>query len=586
MSPTILKYPNFEKQFTITVDASKKACGFILSQKHGDTDLPIYYGSRNFTKGEQNKSTIEQDLLAIYYAIKYFRPYVYGTSFIVKSDHKPLVYLFGLKDPSSKLTRIRLELEEYNFSVEHIKGTKNVTADALSRISIDELKNIHNESIFVTTRSMIQKENIDENENINETQQCIEKPKIIEHEMNKVDRNIPRIITKLQNEKDQPEKITISAYQKFKRLFEIDMSHTIINEKFFLEKTFSKLEKLANNLKITKLQWPINDAIFDYCTITHFKAAGKEFLNNLEIILIENPKLITNEEEKFNILNNFHNNPIFGGHTGQKKLFAKLRANYYWKNMSRDVAKFVRNCPKCTVNKVKSKTIEKMKITPTPQRAFDIVILDTIGPLPKSIHGNQYAVTLMCDLTKYLVTAPIQNKDSKTVAKAIFENFILNYGPMKNIRTDLGTEYKSQTIEELFKLLKINHTFSTAYHQTLGTIERNHRVLNEYLRAYLNEKHDDWDTYLKYFTFCYNINAQSSLGNMYTPFELVFAKKPNLTEILNGKVDPVYNIENYAKEMKYRIQTANETARKLIEKSKMKNKQNYDKKAKPINTNK
>jgi len=47
--------------------------------------------------------------------------------------------------------------------------------------------------------------------------------------------------------------------------------------------------------------------------------------------------------------------------------------------------------------------------------------VDTIGPLPKTEKGNEYAVTLICDLTKYLVTIPIQNKSAKTVAKAILE---------------------------------------------------------------------------------------------------------------------------------------------------------------------
>jgi len=43
--------------------------------------------------------------------------------------------------------------------------------------------------------------------------------------------------------------------------------------------------------------------------------------------------------------------------------------------------------------------------------AFDRVIVDTIGPLPKSeqMNKNEYAVTLICDLTKYLVAIPIQN---------------------------------------------------------------------------------------------------------------------------------------------------------------------------------
>ena len=80
-----------------------------------------------------------------------------------------------------------------------------------------------------------------------------------------------------------------------------------------------------------------------------------------------------------------------------------------------------------------------MIITETPNKPFDIVCVDTIGPFPRSIHGNKYAVTLICDLTKYLVTIPILNKSAKTIVKAIFENFVLAYGPMKTVILYTGT---------------------------------------------------------------------------------------------------------------------------------------------------
>lgn len=70
----------------------------------------------------------------------HYRHYLYGTEFMVRSDHKPFVYLYRLKETNAKLTRLRLELAEYNFSIEHIKDKDNVVADALSRISIDDIR--------------------------------------------------------------------------------------------------------------------------------------------------------------------------------------------------------------------------------------------------------------------------------------------------------------------------------------------------------------------------------------------------------------------------------------------------------------
>ena len=122
-------------------------------------DLPIYFASKSFSHSEQQKPIIELELLAIHFAITQFRPYVYGTSFIVRSDHKALVYLFNIKYSSSKLTHIRLQLSEYNFTFEYIKGKSNGGADALSRISIDELKNNDNNQVLVMTRAMSKGQN-------------------------------------------------------------------------------------------------------------------------------------------------------------------------------------------------------------------------------------------------------------------------------------------------------------------------------------------------------------------------------------------------------------------------------------------
>lgn len=147
VSPPILAYPDFDKQFVLITDASDKACGAVLAQEYDGIDRPIAYFSRSFIKGELNKSTIEKELLAIYFAIKHFEPYLYGRKFVVKSDHRPLVHLFGMTKPTNRLTRIRLDLEEFDFEIQYIKGADNVVADALSRITIDEL------SMLVTTRA-------------------------------------------------------------------------------------------------------------------------------------------------------------------------------------------------------------------------------------------------------------------------------------------------------------------------------------------------------------------------------------------------------------------------------------------------
>lgn len=91
-----------------------------------------------------NLSSIYMELLAIIYALKHFRPYVYGRFFLIYTDHRPLVYLVNLKNPSSRLMRWKLELSEYDFNIIHKPGRLNSNADALSRIEItpDEILGI------------------------------------------------------------------------------------------------------------------------------------------------------------------------------------------------------------------------------------------------------------------------------------------------------------------------------------------------------------------------------------------------------------------------------------------------------------
>lgn len=326
----------------------------------------------------------------------------------------------------------------------------------------------------------------------------------------------------------------------------------------------------------------MNDSIFTAVNIDDFKEACDSVLNKLKIILTKPLLKIDNESEKQRLISKYHNDPLVGGHVGRNKLIAKLKERYIWKNLSKDVARAVKNCTKCIQNKVRSATREPMKLTPTPQSSFDIVIIDTIGPLQKSDSGNQYAVTMICDLTKYLVTAPIPDKSAKSVARAIFEKLILIYGPMKSLRSDKGTEYENSVLAELSHLMNIEQKITTAYHhQSVGSIERNHRTFNEYIRSFV-ENMSTWDTYLRYFTFLYNITKSSCFKNRYSPYELVFGKLANSMEFLENEIQPLYNIDNYAREIKYRLQVANKRAIELLDVMKKKNKYYYDKKINPI----
>lgn len=107
-----LNIQTFQKPFNLTTGTIQVALGVVLSQGPIGQNLPVAYASRTLNNSEQNYSIIERKLLAIIWAAKYFRPYLYGRKFNIIMDHKPLQWLFSYKDPSSKLLRWSNKVEE------------------------------------------------------------------------------------------------------------------------------------------------------------------------------------------------------------------------------------------------------------------------------------------------------------------------------------------------------------------------------------------------------------------------------------------------------------------------------------------
>lgn len=127
----VLRFPDYNKEFTLTTDASNVGLGAVLSQD----GHPCCFISRTLNGAEQNYSTSEKELLAIVWATQRLRQYLLGRSFNIQTDHQALKWLHNVKNPSSRLLRWRLRLEEFNYkSIDYIKGKENKVADCLSRL--------------------------------------------------------------------------------------------------------------------------------------------------------------------------------------------------------------------------------------------------------------------------------------------------------------------------------------------------------------------------------------------------------------------------------------------------------------------
>jgi hypothetical protein len=128
----VLAYPNFELSFILTTDASKVAVAALIPSPRWGRN-PIACASRQLNKAEQSYAASEIEKLALVWATKYFRCYLYGKKFLVRTDHSALTYLRNFPENNSRLLRWSLKLSELDFTVEHRAGSKIPHVDALSR---------------------------------------------------------------------------------------------------------------------------------------------------------------------------------------------------------------------------------------------------------------------------------------------------------------------------------------------------------------------------------------------------------------------------------------------------------------------
>jgi hypothetical protein len=105
-----------------------------LNQGEIGKDQPPAFARSTFNTAERNYSTTGRQMAAIVRAVKQFRPHVLGRPFYIMTNHKPLKCVFSVKDPSSRLLRWRLELEENDFKIHYRSGKTSSHADFLSRI--------------------------------------------------------------------------------------------------------------------------------------------------------------------------------------------------------------------------------------------------------------------------------------------------------------------------------------------------------------------------------------------------------------------------------------------------------------------
>lgn len=565
-----LAFPDFSNGalFYSTTDASNTAIGSCLSQGTLPHDRPIYFFSKTLNETQRKYSTIEKELLAIVESIKAFRPYLYGRYFVLITDHKPLCYLFNMKECNSRLFRQKIELLDYNFKIIYRPGAQNHVADALSRIeplTINEMLKINQErEIFAITRAQSNQNNAPENLRYT----IEEKDGIILNKRNQdlIFHLIPEENNSLKNK--LMDKFGITVFSKDWKIYNKVHFYKIISNQFANrqnEKTTG--ECIKEILNFYKEKYAEHIAInIDFDNLRHYIHFKSTFLEifaseQLTTTFYLNKILELKEKEDIEKIMELYHQTLLGGHIGTEKMYKTISKFYKWNGMTNDIKNYVKKCTVCEKTKVITNTKVPMDISSLGEMLFDHCYIDFVGPIPQSENGNKYIFTAICDLTKFLVAIPTVDCTALTAAKCLLEHIICRYNFPSKLISDNASNFISKVIKDLSTLFTIKKIFTTPYHPQANIVERAHRTLNAYLRANTDKNKDTWDQLLKFATFAYNNSIHSTTG--FTPHELAHEFKIQIPSHLT-KQKITYNYDNLADLTRNNIAKALEVAKEHL----------------------
>lgn len=139
---TVLAHYDPHLEIGISCDASDVGIGAVLFHRYPDgSERPIANASKTLTPTQRRYSQIQREALAVIFGLKKFHHFLYARHFILITDHKPLVAIFGPTKgipamAANRLARWALTLSQYDYTVEYRPTKEHGNADALSRLPL------------------------------------------------------------------------------------------------------------------------------------------------------------------------------------------------------------------------------------------------------------------------------------------------------------------------------------------------------------------------------------------------------------------------------------------------------------------
>ncbi|KAF1330411.1 polyprotein, partial [Globisporangium splendens] len=566
-APT-LRLPDFDRQFTVTTDASGYCMGGVLSQKIGGFDAPIAFYSKKFGQYEEKWPAHEKELLAIKFALSKWRHYLHGRQFDVFTDNSACRWMLHHPKVTPKLARMLTFFSQFDFVLHHVKGSTNVVADALSRPGPEEVKQSDELPVVSTP----------------EVHAC-------DDACHARSQSISRHVVSaafLRHLPDSDCSVFLSAvdFRGKRRAVAVrqEQVHTVDTQwaSVHLSEATKKAFQAGYSRDPSFAEvWQSREGNEKF-----EKRNGLLFLRTkhpvLRLCVPNSSKLVTD------VIQEFHDAPV-AAHPGVRRTQLKAAQWYYWPALEKDIHEYVGSCQTCARWKSNNrKKIGLMMPIPTPQECWDVVSMDFIIGFPMSEGFDAIFVTVdkLSKRPKYHPTH--STADAEGTAKVFFEAVVRHHGLPKVIISDRDPKFTSDFWKSLTKLMGIKLSMTTSHRaQADGQTERQNLVLEDALRCMVSYHGDDWVSHLGTIEFAHATLVNES--TKFTPFEVDTGRKVrNLIAqefgVDEGNFEPV-NIAEFAKNFAEKRQQVVKLAQENLKQAQERQKKYYDRKRREVEFN-
>ena len=444
----VLAYPQFGQRFLLETDASGVGLGAVLSQQQPDKTIrPIAFASRTLQQHERNYGISELEALGVVWAVKHFRHYLYGHPCTVYTDHEALKSLLNTPQPSGKLARWGMAIQELDLAIEYRPGNSNARADALSRYPQSLLDSPLGKTCADTVVAAIQAQEISAKSGEEDSLDTLA-------ERQQADPTLNPVITYLETGELPSD------------------------------------DRLARELVLSRDLYSLEDGVL------------------YRVMPDKTRRVIPPTQDRRDLFMEAHQG-VFGAHLRGAKIHSQLQRHYWWPGMRAEVKNWCRACLVCASRSVGRP--ERPPLTPIPVAGpFDRVGVDVLK-LPRSRRGHSYAVVFVDYLTKWPEVYATRDQTAPTIAKLLVEEVISRHGVPNQLLSDRGPSFLSHLITEVCRLMGIKKVNTTAYHpQGDGLVERFNRTLLDMLAKTVKPGGQDWDERLPYVLFAYRATLQAS----------------------------------------------------------------------------